>query len=132
MKLTKKNLKNTSAEFKEKWDKGDIEKVNEERKHLIENRPIHKAEFRNDVWEAAPKETDANGVDFVRDPNIRTIKLFKNKPWDVGHKKDKKYSDLVDEYIDGDIDWEGFLKEYHSVKNYHPEDPHENRSHKHE
>jgi hypothetical protein len=112
-KLTKDTENNTFAEFKKKWDKGDIEKVNNERQQLIQNRPSHKSDFRDNVWKTAPKEYDNNGVEFVRDPNIRTIKLYKNKPWDAGHKKDHKYSVLVDEYIDGDIDWDEFLVEYH-------------------
>jgi hypothetical protein len=131
-KLTKKIEKNTFSEFKKKWDKGDIEKVNEERKHLIENRPTHKSTFRQDVWDAAPKKKDKNGIEYVRDPNVKRIKIYEDDNWDAGHKTGEEYRYLVDEYIKGEIDWEGFLKNYHDIGNYQIEDRHENRSHKHE
>ncbi|NOU16600.1 MAG: hypothetical protein HOO91_03455 [Bacteroidales bacterium] len=130
-KLKNRVEKNTFKEFKEKWDKGDIEKVNEERRYLINNRPTHSSNFRNDVWAKATKETDAKGV-FVRDANVKEIKIYVGDPWDAGHKKDAKYSNLVDDYISGEISWEEFLDEYHDIKNYQVEDAHENRSHKHE
>ncbi len=134
-KLTAGDRKENFETFDGKYSSGEIEKVNQERKYLIENRPTHKASFRTDVWNQALRETDykdSMGNPEVRDPNVPEIILTFGGPWDAGHRKDSKYSELVDEYIRGDINWEDFLIEYHDEKNYHPEDPSENRSHKHE
>ncbi len=65
--------KNTFKQFLAKWKDGDIEKVNGERKYLMENRPSYKARLVEEVWENAK----INGRVF--DPNIRPRKeLF----WD--------------------------------------------------
>lgn len=97
----------------------------------MENRPSHKADFRAKVWANAKQFSDKNGT-FVRDANVKKIKIYKGDKWDAGHKTGSEYRTLVDLYINGTIDWEGFLKEYHDVNNYQVEDVHENRSHKHE
>jgi len=130
-KVKNKNEKNTYSDFMLKWNGDDIEKVNEERRYLINNRPTHKADFRDKVWTAANKEVDTNGT-FVRDANVEDIKIYEGEPWDAGHKHGKEYRDLVDFYIDGFITWDEFLEEYHNEDNYQVEDVHENRSHKHE
>jgi hypothetical protein len=128
----KKNQKNTFAEFKEKWDKGDIEKVNEERRYLMQNRPTHKSTFRENVWKNAEKHKDSNGNDYVEDPNVSLIKIYETDNWDAGHITGSEYRYLADEYINGDISYEEFLEEYHDVDNYQVEDSHENRSRAHE
>ena len=125
--------KNTFKQFLAKWKNGDIEKVNGERKYLMENRPSYKAGLVDKVWENAK----INGRVF--DPNIRPRKeLFwdKNKSrfdqWHMGHKQEHKYSDLVDQYISGTKSYEEFLSEYNNENNYYPEDPKANMSHKFE
>jgi hypothetical protein len=128
--------KNTFKEFLNKWKDGDIEKVNEERKYLMENRPSYKAGLVEKVWEIAEnKRPDKR----VFDPNITPPKeLFWDRDksrfdqWHMGHKPEHKYSELVDEYIDGYKSYEEFLSEYNNKDNYYPEDPKANMSHKYE
>ena len=130
-KLSKKSKRHNFEEFMTLWNQRDIEKVNNERKYLIENRPTHHKYFRKHLWALTSKESDENGV-FVRDANVKSIKIYEGDPWDAGHRKGAKYSDLVDNYIDGYITHGEFLEEYHDLRNYQIEHPHENRSHKHE
>ncbi|WP_347219116.1 HNH/ENDO VII family nuclease [Chryseobacterium sp.] len=127
-----KAVKNTFKLFLDKWKNGDIEKVNEERKYLIENRPSHKSDFRDKVWANAPKFVDENGNQYAQDANNDYIKIYKNDNWDAGHKTGSEYRYLVDDYINGNISWDDSLEEYHDENNYQVEDRYQNRSHKHE
>lgn len=131
-KLKNRVEKNTFKEFKEKWDNGDIEKVNEERKYLMENRPNYKSGLVDKVWNNAQ---NSKGQVFC--PNSKKELLWvKTKDrfdqWHMGHRKGHKYSDLVDEYINGNLSWDDFLIEYNDEGNYYPEDPTTNMSHKFE
>lgn len=128
--------KNTFKQFLAKWKNGDIEKVNGERKYLMENRPSYKAGLVEKVWAIAEKQRPDKRV---FDPNLRPLKeLFwdRNKSrfdqWHMGHKPEHKYSELVDEYISGYKSYEEFLSEYNNEENYYPEDPKANMSHKYE
>ena len=133
-KLTNSTETNSYDKFLKKWTEGDIEKVNNERLHLINNRPSYKVGLVDKVWNNAK-----NSKGRVLDPNLRPRKeLFWDKSkgrfdqWHMGHRKGKKYSDLVDDYINGKISYDGFLTEYNDEKNYYPEDPSSNMGHKFE
>ncbi|MGO1265919.1 MAG: GH-E family nuclease, partial [Microbacterium gubbeenense] len=49
--------------------------------------------------------------------------------WDMGHLPRRKYSDLRDQYLNGEISKEEFLSRYRNPRNYFAEDPGRNRSH---
>lgn len=49
--------------------------------------------------------------------------------WDMGHLPNRKYSDLRDKYLRGEISKEEFLRDYRNPRNYFAEDPGRNRSH---
>lgn len=92
---------------------------------LIKNRPSYRSRLVEEVWTNAQ---DSKGRVF--DPNIKPRKeLFWDKTknrfdqWHMGHRKKHKYSDLVDQYIDGFKTYEQFLDDYNTAKNYYPEDP---------
>jgi len=68
----------------------------------------------------------------VIDPYTKEeITWDKNKPrngqWDMGHKE-KTYKELHDDYMNGKITKEEFLREYHNPENYHPQTINSNRS----
>ena len=98
------------------------------------NRPSYGERQVEKVWENAQKK-DVKGRVF--DPNTNK-ELFwdKTKPrngqWDMGHTQDAKYSELHKKYMSGEIDYDTFIKEYRDPKNYRPEDPFANQSHKYE
>jgi hypothetical protein len=50
----------------------------------------------------------------------------------MGHIPGEKYSDMHKKYMDGVITKEEFLEWYRDPKNYRPELPSTNRSHKYE
>jgi hypothetical protein len=85
------------------------------------------------VWQKAKHRVDGK----VRDPNTgKVLKWNKSKPrtgqWDMGHKKNHKYSKLKKKYMGGKITTDQFRKEYQNPNNYHPEDCLENQGHGHE
>jgi hypothetical protein len=135
-KLTNRNVQLSFPDFMKEWKAGKIEKVDQERKYLIENRPAYRAGLVDEVWSIAEnKRADKR----VFDPNISpAYELFWKRnqsrfdQWHMGHKRKAKYSDLVDEYIIGDISYDEFIKEYNEKSNYHPEQPKSNMSHDNE
>jgi hypothetical protein len=96
------------------------------------NRPKYGKGQVDEVWDNA-KDVDGK----VFDPNTGE-ELFwdKSKPrtgqWDMGHTPEAKYSEFHRKYMNGEIDYETFLKEYRNSKNYRPESIPGNRSHKYE
>ena len=48
--------------------------------------------------------------------------------WDMGHRDSHEYRDLRDEYLNGDIDKDEFLRRYRDPENYRVEHPGRNRS----
>jgi NAD+--asparagine ADP-ribosyltransferase len=96
-------------------------------------RPDYGKDQVQNVWDAARHRLDGK----VRDPNTgKVLRWTKSKPrtgqWDMGHKKNKKYSKLKKKYMDGKITTDQFRKEYQNPNNYHPEDCLENQGHGHE
>ena len=96
------------------------------------NRPKYSEGQVDEVWESA-KQSDGN----VYDPNTgEALSWDKAKSrtgqWDMGHKPGNEYRKLHQDYMDGRITREEFLKEYRNPDNYQPESPSANRSHRYE
>lgn len=72
----------------------------------------------------------------VYDPTGVEIKWDKSKPrngqWDMGHIPGQEYSKIHKKYLDGKMSKKEFLEWYRDPKNYRPELPSTNRSHKYE
>jgi hypothetical protein len=122
------------AEFDAWLKSGQAIRWTQERQRLMANRPPYEDGLVDRVWARAQKESP-DGI--VRDPNTKEVLTWdRNKPrdgqWDMGHKRGKKYSELVDSYVNGKISMSEFMKEYNNIDNYHPESPVANRSHQHE
>ncbi|MBF0548530.1 MAG: HNH/ENDO VII family nuclease [Candidatus Riflebacteria bacterium] len=80
------------------------------------------------TWENA-KQLDGK----VYDPNTGQELIWdKKKPrtgqWDMGHIPGKEYRKLHQDYIDGKISYQEFIKTYKNPKNYRPEAVGPNRS----
>jgi RHS repeat-associated protein len=92
------------------------------------SRPGFRKGFVEKVWESSK---DANGKVF--DPNTLeelTWDKFKSRfdQWHMGHKPDKEWRRLKQEYIDGNKTWEEVTDEYNNIDNYLPESPKSNMS----
>ena len=111
---------------------GKIIRWTQERETLMNNRPKYDDGLVEKVWETAK-----NGEGKVLDPHTKEeLTWDKSKSrldqWHMGHKPGKEYVKLVDEFVEGKITYEEFIKEYNNPENYWPESPEENISHKHE
>lgn len=96
------------------------------------SRPSYGKGQVEEVWENA-KRSDGT----VRDPNTKEIITWdKTKPrngqWDMGHKRDHKYSIFHEKYMKGIITKEEFLRWYRNPLHYRPELPKNNRNHRFE
>lgn len=102
------------------------------RKKYVKNRPSHGKGVVEEVWENA-KCRDG----LVRDPNTREVIKWKpgeprNGVWDMGHRKEQEYREMVDRFRRGKITKKEFFDWYNDPKNYYPELPSNNRSHRFE
>ena len=74
--------------------------------------------------------------DIVYDPSGATVPWDRSKPrkgqWDMGHIPGQKYSVVHAKYVAGMMTSKEFLQWYRNPKNYRPELPSTNRSHKYE
>ena len=96
------------------------------------SRPSYRKGVVEEVWENAK---DANGV--VRDPNTGEVLTWdksrkRDGQWDMGHRRDHKYSDLAEDYREGLISRKEYLDRYNDPNTYYPEKPANNRGHKYE
>ncbi len=96
------------------------------------NRPKYEEGQVDEVWEQS-KSKDGK----VYDPNTgEEITWDKTQSrsgqWDMGHKPGNEYRDLHQDYMDGKITKDEFLKEYRDPNNYQVESVSANRSHKFE
>jgi hypothetical protein len=96
------------------------------------NRPAYSKNQVEEVWENE-KQIDGN----VYDPNTgELLEWDKNSSragqWDMGHKPGHEYRKLHKDYMDEKISLDEFLKQYRDPKNYQPESPSANRSHRYE
>ena len=79
------------------------------------------------VWEKAKA---SNGK--VYDPYTGEEIIWNGKrprTWDMGHKREHKYKDIHECYMNDEISKEVFLMEYHSPNNYQPQTQYSNRGH---
>jgi Domain of unknown function (DUF4157)/HNH/ENDO VII superfamily nuclease with conserved GHE residues len=104
-----------------------------ERGRLMKVRPAYEPGLVDKIWE------NAKGIDGkVRDPNppLEELNWDKSKhrfdQWHMGHKPGAEYVELVDRYVNGEISYNEFLKEYNNPANYRPELPAKNLSHEFE
>ena len=79
---------------------------------------------KDKVWQNA-KGRDGK----VRDPVTGKV-MSKNKSWDMGHKPGHEFRKHQQSAANRKISREQFLKEHNDPKNYRPELPSSNRSHK--
>jgi hypothetical protein len=100
-----------------------------ERERLAAKRPTRYREgVVEKVWENAK---DTNGKVF--DPNTGEELHWdrsrnRDDQWDMGHKKNKSYDQLKNDFIEGRISRQKFLDEYNNPENYRPEAVPANRS----
>ena len=101
-------------------------------KPYSKNRPSYRKGQVDEVWENAKDPLTGK----VYDPTGKEITWDKTKPrngqWDMGHIPGEKYSEMHKLYMDGTITKKEFLEWYKNPKNYRPELPSTNRSHKYE
>ena len=101
-------------------------------KPYTNSRPSYGKNQVNEVWENAKdpitgKVYDPSGVEITWDKT-----KSRNGQWDMGHIPGEKYSEMHQLYMDDVISKDEFLECYRNPKNYRPELPGTNRSHKYE
>ena len=101
-------------------------------KPYTNSRPSYDKNQVNEVWENAKdpitgKVYDPSGVEITWDKT-----KSRNGQWDMGHIPGEKYSEMHQLYMDDVISKDEFLEWYRNPKNYRPELPGTNRSHKYE
>ena len=97
-------------------------------------RPSFRRRLVDRVWDVAVTKS-SDGI--VRDPNTdEPIIWQKGTPrkgvWDMGHLPDQKYSVYYQKFAEGEMTKKEFLDWYNDYRNYRPELPSNNRSHKYE
>lgn len=72
----------------------------------------------------------------VIDPSGAVIEWDRSNPrngqWDMGHIPEAKYSEMHQKYMNDEITEQEFVDWYRYPRNYRPELPSTNRSHKYE
>ena len=101
-------------------------------KPYTNSRPSYGKNQVNEVWGNAKdpitgKVYDPSGVEITWDKT-----KLRNGQWDMGHIPGEKYSEMHQLYMDDVISKDEFLEWYRNPKNYRPELPGTNRSHKYE
>ena len=112
--------------------KPSVESEVEEAKPYATSRPSYGKNQVEMVWENAKDPVTGK----VYDPSGAEITWDRTKPrngqWDMGHIPGQKYSEVHQLYMDDVISKEEFLEWYKNPRNYRPELPGTNRSHKYE
>ncbi len=96
------------------------------------NRPSYSSNQVETVWENA-KQADGN----VYDPYTgEQLSWDRSKPrngqWDMGHTPDHQYQDLWKKYMNGEIGYDEFMRQYRDPGNYFPQSVNSNRSRRHD
>lgn len=132
---TTKTLSNEQVDEILKGSTGSVEEVIESgsgSKPYTNSRPSYGKNQVNEVWENAKDPITGK----VYDPSGVEITWDKTKPrngqWDMGHIPSEKYSEMHQLYMDDVISKDEFLEWYRNPRNYRPELPSTNRSHKYE
>ena len=121
--------------YEDVWDLrnvGDLLESGSGNKPYTNSRPSYGKNQVNEVWENAKdpitgKVYDPSGVEITWDKT-----KSRNGQWDMGHIPGEKYSEMHQLYMDDVISKDEFLEWYRNPKNYRPELPSTNRSHKYE
>ena len=121
--------------YEDVWDlrnAGDALESGSGNKPYTNSRPSYGKNQVNEVWENAKdpitgKVYDPSGVEITWDKT-----KSRNGQWDMGHIPGEKYSEMHQLYMDDVISKDEFLEWYRNPKNYRPELPGTNRSHKYE
>ena len=121
--------------YEDVWDlrnAGDLLESGSGNKPYTNSRPSYGKNQVNEVWENAKdpitgKVYDPSGVEITWDKT-----KSRNGQWDMGHIPGEKYSEMHQLYVDDVISKDEFLEWYRNPKNYRPELPGTNRSHKYE
>lgn len=128
-------LVSRKVEYEDVWDlrnAGDLLESGSGNKPYTNSRPSYGKNQVNEVWENAKDPITGK----VYDPSGVEITWDKTKPrngqWDMGHIPGEKYSEMHQLYMDDVISKDEFLEWYRNPKNYRPELPSTNRSHKYE
>ena len=111
---------------------GNVGESSSGSKPYTNSRPSYGKNQVNEVWENAKdpitgKVYDPSGVEITWDKT-----KSRNGQWDMGHIPGEKYSEMHQLYMDDVISKDEFLECYRNPKNYRPELPGTNRSHKYE
>ena len=128
-------LVSQKVEYEDVWDlrnAGDLLESGSGNKPYTISRPSYGKNQVNEVWENAKdpitgKVYDPSGVEITWDKT-----KSRNGQWDMGHIPGEKYSEMHQLYMDDVISKDEFLEWYRNPKNYRPELPSTNRSHKYE
>ena len=128
-------LVSQKVEYEDVWDlrnAGDALESGSGNKPYTNSRPSYGKNQVNEVWENAKdpitgKVYDPSGVEITWDKT-----KSRNGQWDMGHIPGEKYSEMHQLYMDDVISKDEFLEWYRNPKNYRPELPSTNRSHKYE
>ena len=128
-------LVSRKVEYEDVWDlrnAGDLLESGSGNKPYTNSRPSYGKNQVNEVWENAKdpitgKVYDPSGVEITWDKT-----KSRNGQWDMGHIPGEKYSEMNQLYMDDVISKDEFLEWYRNPKNYRPELPSTNRSHKYE
>ena len=128
-------LVSQKVEYEDVWDlrnAGDLLESGSGNKPYTNSRPSYGKNQVNEVWENAKdpitgKVYDPSGVEITWDKT-----KSRNGQWDMGHIPGEKYSEMHQLYMDDVISKDEFLEWYRNPKNYRPELPSTNRSHKYE
>ena len=116
----------------EKQQMGNVGESSSGSKPYTNSRPSYGKNQVNEVWENAKDPITGK----VYDPSGVEITWDKTKPrngqWDMGHIPSEKYSEMHQLYMDDVISKDEFLEWYRNPRNYRPELPSTNRSHKYE
>ena len=111
---------------------GNVGESSSGSKPYTNSRPSYGKNQVNEVWENAKDPITGK----VYDPSGVEITWDKTKPrngqWDMGHIPSEKYSEMHQLYMDDVISKDEFLEWYRNPRNYRPELPSTNRSHKYE
>ena len=128
-------LVSQKVKYEDVWDlrnAGDLLESGSGNKPYTNSRPSYGKNQVNEVWENAKdpitgKVYDPSGVEITWDKT-----KSRNGQWDMGHIPGEKYSEMHQLYMDDVISKDEFLEWYRNPKNYRPELPSTNRSHKYE